>query len=68
MIDALYTEIPWYELESGECKILLIIMSQQVNLLKAGGVYPLTFEGYKDVVSNIYSQCTTLKALVDTFN
>lgn len=66
-MNSLYMNIAWYDLSPKDRKILLIMMNQRTPILMAGGIYPLTYEGYKDINCNIYSQCTALQALIDTF-
>lgn len=64
-LDASWMNIPWHKLSPTEMRIFLIIMAQQAPELKAGGIYPLTFEGYKNLASDIYSQLTVLDSLVN---
>lgn len=66
-LENFYMEIPWYELKPIERKVMLILMSQPAPVLAAPGIYPLTYEGYKDILCNIYSQCTVLRTLIDIF-
>lgn len=65
--ESIWLEVPWYELSPKESRMFITIMSQQVAELKAGGIYLLTLEGYKDMATDIYSQCTALQTLMQVF-
>lgn len=68
VIDAFYLAIPWYELNPKNRRYLVLqAMIRKLQQLKAGGAFPMTFEGYKNIVSSVYSNCLVLKKLFDIY-
>lgn len=66
-LDAVWMNVPWHMLTPSDMRLLLPVMAQKVFQLKAAGLYSLTFEGYKTLMKDIYSQLTVLQSLVEIF-
>ena len=65
--DAFYFEVQWYQLTPQDRKILLLLMTRSKVSLKAGGIYPMTLDGFMDVLKAVHSNCVVLQNLLNKF-